>query len=334
MRRLVLAATLAAVAAAAGYGVYWFAIARELREGLPQWAEARRAEGYAVAWRKAEIGGFPLAFRLRLEGVSLVRAQRFAVTARAAEMVATSAPWNLRHWRFSAPRGAVVTAPLEAAAVTAATLTGSVAAEGDATRVTATASGLAGHGGADGFAARALTAELTLPAHPPETYRDTMLTLSASLDAADLPEAPPPLARRIDTLSLTARIKGEIASGPLDLALARWRDAGGTIEIEHGHVAWGSATVELDGTLALDAALQPEGALTATVTGADTIVDAVVAAGAMEQRFAAFAKSVLHAIALPGADGTERLHVPVTVQDQRLYLGPAAIAALPHVSWR
>jgi hypothetical protein len=79
--------------------------------------------------------------------------------------------------------------------------------------------------------------------------------------------------------------------------------------------------------------MQPEGALTATIDGGDKIIDQLVASGALQQRFAGFAKSVMHAIATPGDDGG-KVHLPVTVQDQRIYIGPATVAALPHVTWR
>ncbi len=139
--------------------------------------------------------------------------------------------------------------------------------------------------------------------------------------------------RHIDAFSLAATMRGPLPAAPLDRALAAWRDGGGTLDIDEARLAWGGTVVALTGTLALDAGLQPEGALTATLDGGDKIVDQLVAAGALKERFAGFAKSVIRAIATPGDDGG-RVHLPVTVQDQRLYVGPATIAALPHVTWR
>jgi hypothetical protein len=186
---------------------------------------------------------------------------------------------------------------------------------------------------ADGVAAGALDAQLTLPSRRPESERDMLFSLAAKLDDATVPQAPPPFARHIDEFSFAATMKGPLAAAPLARALAQWRDGGGTLEIDSARIAWGGTTIALSGTLALDEAMQPEGALTATIQGGDKLVDGLVAAGAMEPGLANFAKAVMRAIATPGEDGNTA-RVPVTVQDQRVYVGPAAIATLPHVTWR
>ena len=56
----------------------------------------------------------------------------------------------------------------------------------------------------------------------------------------------------------------------------------------------------------------------------------------MEARYAGIAKAILRAIAGPqDADKPDApLKVPLTIQDSRVYLGPAEIARLPHVTWR
>ena len=301
--------------------------------GSPAWAEARRAEGYALAWRSAEIEGFPLAFRLHLGGTALETARPFPAAVASDQILLEAAPWNLHRWRFSAPQGVQVRAPLDQAGIAAASLDGTVSDRADGTIVTASARALSGIGLAEGFAADMLDAQLTLPPHGPGSERDMLFAVSAKLQGAIVPRAPPPFAQRIDEVSLAATMKGAIAAAPLDRALAQWRDGGGTLDIDAARIVSGGTTVALGGTLALDEAMQPEGALTATITGGDRIIDALVAAGAIKERFAGFAKSVLGAISTPGDSG-DTLHVPVTVQDQRLYLGPAPIAALPHMTWR
>jgi len=320
----------------AGLGVYaglWFRAARLVRDGLPAWAEARRAEGYAVAWKSAAVEGFPFAFRLHLTGATIDAARPLPTTAATPELMLEAAPWNLYRWRFSAPQGAALAAPLDAAGVTAATLDGTVAQQDNGTAISVSARTLAGTGLAEGVAAGALELDFTLPPHAPASDADPLAAFSIKLDDATLPQAAPPVIRHIDALSLAATMKGPLPAAPLDRALASWRDGGGTLDIDEARLAWGGTIVTLTGTLALDEAMQPEGALTATIDGGDKIVDQLVAAGALKERFAEFAKSVIRAIATPGDDGG-KVHLPVTMQDQRLYVGPATIAALPHVTWR
>ena len=199
--------------------------------------------------------------------------------------------------------------------------------------VTATARELRGSGTAVGYAADLLAATLTLPAQAPQSDRDPLMALSAQLGEVQLPQAPPPLAPRIDALALTATAHGPISSGPIDRALAQWRDQGGTLDVEAAHVAWSGISADLEGTLALDESLQPEGALTVTITGADTLIDAAAAAGTIEPRQAGFAKAVVRAIALPGGNG-DTVRLPLTIQDRRVYVGPAPIASLPPVKWK
>ena len=328
---MILAAVLAVGLAA--YAGLWLYAARSVRQGLPAWAEARRAEGYAMAWRTLEIEGFPLAFRLHLTGATIETARPLPATAAAPELILEAAPWNLREWRFRAPQGAQASAPMAAAALHAAALQGTVAERADGTVVAVSARDLSGSGTAEGLAIGALAARLTVPPRPPGSERDKLFALEAKLDDATVPQAPPPFARRIDEVSLAATMRGALPEAPLDRALAQWRDGGGTLDIDSARIAWDGSTIALSGTLALDAAMQPEGALTATIDGGDKIVDALVASGAIERRFAGFAKAVMGAISTPDEDG-KTAQVPVTVQDQRVYVGPAAIAALPHVTWR
>jgi len=193
---------------------------------------------------------------------------------------------------------------------------------------------VSGRGVADGDSASSLSVHLDIPARPPQGDRDPFISVNAQVTDATLPQAPAPFAQRIDSLSLTTTVRGPVPAAPLISALTQWRDAGGTLDIEGTHIAWNKTSIDLAGTLALDSAMQPEGALTATIAGGDSIVDAIVTAGKLDPRYAAVAKSVLRAIAEPNPDGSETLHVPLSLQDQRLYLGPAPIAALPRLTWR
>jgi hypothetical protein len=334
MRRLPLILAGLVLVAGAAYAGYWFHMAGALRDEAPGWAAAQRAQGYALEWQSLAVRGFPFAFRVHLGGATLHAARPFPYEAKSDMVVASAPPFDLRTWHVAAPQGLALDAPMALAGLDAASFDGSVALDGDATVVTLAARELAGRGAARGFAAATLDARITVPQRAPEDHRGTMLSVTAAVKDAELPAIPAPLARKLDTLSLTASVRGPWSSGGFNQALVQWRDAGGTVEIENAHVVWGETVLDLDGTLALDNAMQPEGALTAAVVGADKAVDAAVAAGAMQPRYAGVAKSVLRAISAKDETGTDALHVPLTLQDQRLYIGPAAVAVLPHIDWR
>lgn len=334
MRRLPLLLAALVVLAGAAYAWYWFHVAAQLLQGVPTWAAAQRAQGYEIGWQALAVRGFPFAFRVHLDGATLRAERPFAYEAKSDAVVASAAPFDLRSWRVKAADGLALDAPTLLAGLDAAAFDGSVTLDGDATVVTLAAHELAGRGAMRGFAAAAFDARITVPQRAPEDRRGTALSVSGTVKQASLPAIPTPLARTLETVSLAASVRGPWSSGGFNQALLRWRDAGGTIEIENAHVVWGETVLDLEGTLALDDAMQPEGALTGTIAGADKAVDAAVAAGAMPPRYAGVAKSVLRAISAKDEAGTDALRVPLTIQDQRLYIGPAAVAVLPRIDWR
>ena len=128
-------------------------------------------------------------------------------------------------------------------------------------------------------------------------------------------------------------MKGALPPGQLVPALTHWRDDGGTIELQSLRLRWGSLLVDASGTLALDNALQPEGAFSAVITGQDAAVDVAVKTGALKPSDAGAAKAVLGLLARPNGNGDKALTLPMTIQNQRLYLGPAKLANIPPIPW-
>lgn len=107
--------------------------------------------------------------------------------------------------------------------------------------------------------------------------------------------------------------------------LGRWREGGGTLEITAFHVQWGDMDISVTGSLALDNAMRPIGALTARIKGHDELLDMFLATGMMKKNAVAPARAVLGLLA---AAGGGVLSVPVRLQDGQLFLGPAPVARL------
>ncbi len=306
-----------------------------MRTGLPGWAAARRAEGYDLRWAKASVRGFPFAFHLHVTQVTLAANKPVPTLASAAQIVAAARPWNLRSWRFTAPQGLELTLRDTRATLVAAEVEGEAAPAADGSaEIALRAHDIRGRDAAQGLGAALAEAAITLPAQAPASHDDAALVLTAKLQDVMLPAAVPPMGAELQSLTLAATLKGRLRSGPLAEALAAWSDDGGVLEIDEASFAWGRLKGKLNGTLALDGQLQPIGALSAQLTGADTIVDAAAAAGALQEPFAHLAKSALRVISQPGADGEDSVRLPVTLQDGKVFLGPAPIAPLPRFSWR
>lgn len=353
MRRpAILATAIAAVVVAlvGGYAVYWHLAARTLEDGIARWAAAQRTDGYEVSYGTPRIGGFPFRLEAELATPALARP--------------ASPPPAGRPWRWQGPTLTLVSrpwAPLDAEAfapgrhdltlgaggdrhhyVLDATTAGGSAAFGLDGRLTAASVKLGGIlVTEEGHDERTVLAESAMLRIEPGTARDghTEPSLSFGLELAELvlpPEADTPLGRTLDRLALDGAVLGAIDTQdrtPRE-ALARWRDGGGTVELDRIVAHWGPLELTGSATLALDRNLQPIGAMSATVAGHEATIDALVAAGAVAPRDGSLAKIVLGVLARPSpVDGEPELTAPLSLQDGDLWIGPARLAEVPEVRW-
>jgi hypothetical protein len=334
VRRVVLSLTALVLVALIAYAAYWHYMAGVLRDQLEPWAEARAAEGYVIHWNDAQVGGFPGSFRFDFTNLSFGTLRPVPVALNAASASAWAMPWNLRHWEFTAPSGARLVEPSGTAGFDARRLDGAVDVEGRTmSALDVTALDLTGFGLAQGIEIGDAEAHIELPVAPPQSHSDTALGLSVQLTQASLPVTVPGFGNTLSGFSFSSQIKGALPPGPFTQALARWRDDGGTIELQSLRLRWGSLLLDASGTLALDGALQPEGAFSAIITGQDAAVDVAVMTGALKPDQASAAKTVLGLLAKPNADGEKAITLPMTIENEKLFLGPAKIANLPPIPW-
>ncbi len=344
--RVAVVALAAATAVVALYGGLWLYAANTLDEGVERWAAERRAEGWRVAFGTRRWAGFPFRLAQRIRAPSLARiidgkTRRW----RGPEIEVEFLPWRPDEIRLRFPGTHRI--DLDTAG-RARTLTLDVASAGAVVRRDT------------GSAARTLTLDLaaltvrrpgkgspagverltvTIEAAPQAASGDdrgASARLMVKLLGLTLPgESRPALGRRIDSLALDAAVMGHVAAGPLRETLAAWRDEGGTIELNRLNLVWSDLVLDADGTLALDAEMQPMGAMTARITGFRQTVDALVAAGMVRPRDAITAKIVLGLLAeTPQGGGPPRITAPLTAQDGGLYVGPVKILRLPRIRWK
>jgi len=332
--RVVLAIGVLLVIAFGGYAVYWHNMAVSLRAGLEPWATARRAEGYRVAWQTAETEGFPFAFAFRFTAVKLGADRPAPADFFGPVVVARTAPWDLRHWTFTAPQGGNISSALGLAGFDMHDIAGSVElGEPRGVTVDANAAGFNGTGLARGTTIASVSAHLQLPPTPPLGHRDVAFDGALQLKDLKLASSLPGFGDTISDISFSLQLKGAVPPGAMTTALMRWRDDGGTVELRYARLHWGSLLVDATGTLALDDGLQPEGAFTAVITGQDGAVDLAVATGALQPRDANLAKAVLDVLARPGPNGEKAINLPLTVQQSQIMLGPAIVGQMPHINW-
>jgi hypothetical protein len=336
-RRYAIAALLVLLAAFGGYAVYWAVAARRIEDGLVRWAQSARLRRVEASWQSIAVGGFPAWFRVELTNATL-RDLAHAPTPelRVAALTGDARPWDFDVWRLSAPQGLVADLagaggrpPLRLAADRA---DGAVMLAGGGSlwlrldKATAEAGGTMHAAGADLW--------ITWPATPPRRHSQPSFAVAADLHRVEVPAVARALGDRIDEFAFGATVKGALPGGNLVEAIAAWRDAGGTVELDGLHLEWGGLGVAAAGTIALDRELQPIGAFSGAIEGYDRVLRALVETHRMRPDQAALAQLVLTALAKPGPDGRPEIATSLTIENGQVFLGPARLGPAPRLAWR
>ncbi len=340
---LKLAVALALVGAiSAAFVTYWWLVSKRVHTGTLAWIEQARAHGYGVGYRAIERTGFPLHARVSIADPSL------------------SAPGAAPGWSWTGERAVVEVRLLAPWAVQIGSsgrqkvtfLDGGVRREYQgqlgsaryaykpggwlpAGRLRVRDLNLASPANGDGIALSTLEADAS--GDPQAATAAESVSYRMQVGASGV--APPtvvrlPLAPLIDRVALEIQIKGMLAPSPWPESLSTWRDAGGTIELAGVRLEYGPLAVEGNGTLALDRANQPIGAMSLDVHGLPATLDALQARGMINPATAQSLGLLLGTLA-PGADRyhTDAVRIPLTLQDHVLAAGPVPIARLPILSW-
>lgn len=323
-----------------GYTIWWLDAADRFRTQTLAWVEQRRAEGWQIAFTDVRRRGYPETLGVRFERPELSPPGR------------PDLHWRAARLRLSAP---VFSARPPRLAVSGDQLIEFVDA-GEARRWAGRAEQMSfdiqpaygwmpngrlavrdlsltdDHGGtlslgrldivSTGDPAAAATADVS-------TWGVRLAAERMQLPKGLLTACSGP----IDSLDADAELYGPLAPSPWPLALARWRDEGGVVELGRLQVACGELKLDGEGTLALDKEGQPMGAMSTHVQGYDAALDRLAAAQAIDPHVAAAAKILLRALARSDADGAATLNAPVTLQDRSLSIGPVKLLRIPPVRW-
>ncbi|NQU72099.1 MAG: DUF2125 domain-containing protein [Rhodospirillales bacterium] len=331
------------------YSALWFVASNNLQSGVENWAADRRAAGWIVAWKDISIGGFPFVLRARVKEPRIA-GPNSSWDWRGPELIATARPWDLSKPEFTFPGrhhlSMMKNGTTRVFILTAVEAFGRVEIQGNVPRdITAKLAQIefrstdgrlpSGHAAAgQNITADAMSFRLELPQlETPEPV------ISVALAGVLLPDGPAAvLGRNIRALDTKVKLLGLASFKPssrlrLSAALGDWRDGGGTVEIKRLHLDWGKMKFDGDGTIALDADLQPVGAMRARIQGYRALVDSLVRARQIPTRDADMAKFVLNMVARATPGGKNTITVPVTVQDRRLFIGPASLMKLPRIDW-
>lgn len=328
--------------AAAAYGCVWFAGSWYLGTLFDGWVEQQRSKGWTISFETREREGFPLDWLIR------VTAPKIAGPVNDKTSVAWTAPVLFVHWSPWRPRELVLRGHKATGIATRAPDLPNL--EFTAHKIISViplgrtwprqhrliVDGLASKGLPKGnFEVTRLEAQLRLNQPPPEPQperKSPAETASADIHLFGLtlpPSIDLPLGRTISGAHLKASLLGKAPRNVKDAGeLARWRDQGGTIEIERFDLTWSHLGMTTKGTLALDSELRPLAAVTAKIAGHQQLLDALVAAGTVKSSQALVARFAFTALAQRGGTDDGKIIVPLEAQDGWLRLGPLRLVRL------
>jgi hypothetical protein len=338
-RRLLIFGAAGLILLGVAHTLLWRAMAQGLDQGWRTWVQLRRSQGWRVEHAEPVQGGWPLAAtlslpRLRMQGGGHTLPGGVVFTA---ERVAlrVELPWldrltvelpgqqRLRlgdvEYPFVADRLSAVV-PLEP---------GTPPSEAEVTAERLRLGTPAG-----GVEVR--RARLMLRGSASATEAEAALAVELSAQDVDLPVAPPGgFGRRIATLTSELSLSGPLPPGrePARRAEA-WRDGGGTLEVRSLGLRWGPVQAAAAATLALDEELQPMGAGTLRLTGADQALAGLTEAGLVGRRAAIAARGVLPLLSRPSAaTGEPEIEVPLTLEDRTLALARIPVLRFAPLEW-
>jgi hypothetical protein len=344
MRYLVLVIVI--LLAIAGYTAFWFHIRSEAEANVTAWVQERRDSGDTIQYAALDFGGYP--FRIEATATKPVFGRTSgsrAWTVEGESLRVAAAPWNLGHivayhegpfaihYRSTANDGRErmidLTGMSEAAGASAVWKGGAwdhadlELAGVDLTARTAEAPLSAGH---LEFHVRKMHPETPEEAGGIDQPARTEYALEAS-DVSFPGAVDQPLGKDLQTFEAILEVHGDKPLGRTIPEIEAWRDAGGTVDVKTFTVDWGPLKMKLDGSLALDEANRPVGALTANFSNYDKLIDAL--AGPTKNSGDAGLRKFLGGLVRASGQPTGDLSLPFSIQDGTLYLGPVAVANVP-----
>jgi len=336
-RSYLLAGLAFVVLIAAALAAYWVWAADRLETAIAEWAEEQRRRGYVIAYQGPTIAGFPVKLAVGFEGPQVAAPERWRWDGPPVQGEAwvwrpltITGSFPGRHSIAREVKGVPVEAVLDAAEADAEV---TLRIDGQVERAEAALAHIVWR---DSVVGKATAESFTVRLGPHEAASGQVLArlpLAGRVTGFVLPEAvETPLGRDLPLARLEATLEGDIPSGDTREALARWRDAGGKLELHEVELQWGPLELSGEGTLSLDRDMRPLGAFTARIAGLSETLDALAAADIIEPQQTFAIELALMALAgQRDAQGRKIVSLPVTLQGGRLYLGPVPLLRLDPV---
>lgn len=322
----------------------WFMLADSVTEGWGRWAAAQKKNGWTITTGTPQRRGYPAKVEI---GLPMLR-----ITGAAGGLEAESASLTFNGWAPGTPIFRI-SGPVTLTLADGQKLTGTVdEAKGSlkqasgGTSLAVTLSGFRGRQVTTGVPVTLDSLTLSVDPLAPgagASDRTPVYRLAATLKNLILPQT---VTGQFGTNMPEAVIQAEMrgpfvlpgsgsakAPGTLTQALQTWRDGGGTLELQRLYLDWAPLKIGIAGTMALDEGLQPEGAFSTSINGLMPMLDRLERQGIIRGRDASVGRVLLGAMGQRAADGTVTHTLPLSIQNQKLTVGPVPLMAVPPIRW-
>ena len=321
--------------------IYWQIASTRLNAGLQGWIDARHAEGWDIKIGRTSTGGWPLAATMTLSNVTMRHAGADLpglvnwASAGISLSLSLYHPTELKidlvgpqHLQLGAVSDLIITGE---------TIAGSAGLLIDDTMpLTVRAKGLRLEPAVGGWHLTVGLLNLDAQMATGKDPSRPALAFTVSSEAIALPNIVKwPLGPNISSASAECALHGTLPPPqPADAWASAWRDAGGSLEVSHLAIGWGTLGVTATATLALDDQLQPMGSGNAHVVGYAESLDKLASAGVLTKSAATAAKAVLSLMAgTAEGDQPPAVDVPLTLQYRTLSMRQVPLVRLPELDW-
>ena len=292
------------------WGGLWLVTSIRFQKQIEGWLAAERAAGYEFSFDENRSSGSPFAVTRGFRNLNWKNGKSTSFHANV--LTLTTRPWDWRAFEAAFHHGAELTT----------TLPGSkdpLTFQGE-------------QGSVDFF----------LPLLAPIDHTETGLSLSGQAERLLIKTPKPqPFGDTIGRADVALHVMGPLPDFTKKDSVIAWNADSGVIEVDAFNLDWGVLKLSVKGTLALDTALQPEGAFSGQIGNREAVVKALVDKNWIKKNEAGLLNATLNQ--LPKSAGAEKKNgssdtpgetIPLSVQSGGLFLGPVRVITIPALIWK
>ena len=318
----------------ASYGGYWFVSSLLLRQNITDWITGQRMEGWQTSTSGVSITGFPLDLNVRLNDLAIRSPSGWGIVF--PTVTAAVSPFWPYKLNVTLPQSYIVATPNTgwmSISGPEGTATLSLGRRSRLESVELQANNLTINTPRDSyrvqhvnFSGKYLGISLNRSSRP---------TLSFDVDVRGLglPEKSGGMSRTITSIGVTGRVIGNIPGGPVDGALALWRDNSGRVELLRADLNWPPLRLSATGNLALDSQMQPVGTGSGKAQNLKQTFDRMVDSGLLSGSDVTMVKYALGLLNNQAQTQTGDMNLSLSIQDGQFYTGSAPLFKMPEMTW-